>query len=63
MTLSTLYLGSNGTIVYHGHAGFLLSTVGFLVVEEHQPGPPTVGNSHLESGVEGFLLKASVFRL
>ena len=27
MTLSTLYLGKNGTIVYSGHAGFLVSTV------------------------------------
>ena len=29
MTLSTLYLGNDGTIVYQGHAGFLGSTVGF----------------------------------
>ena len=28
MTPSPLYLGNNGTIVYSGHAGFLVSTVG-----------------------------------
>ena len=28
MTLSTLCLGNYGTIVYEGHAGFLVSTVG-----------------------------------
>ena len=27
MTLNTLNLGNNGTIVYQGHAGFLVSTV------------------------------------
>ena len=27
MTLSTLYIGNTGTIVYEGHAGFLVSTV------------------------------------
>ena len=27
MTLSTLYIGNYGTIVYSGHAGFLVSTV------------------------------------
>ena len=27
MTLSTSYLGDSGSIVYSGHAGFLVSTV------------------------------------
>ena len=27
MTLNTRYLGNNGTIVYEGHAGLLVSTV------------------------------------
>ena len=30
MTLSALYLGSYGAVVYYGHAGFFVSTVGAL---------------------------------
>ena len=31
MTLGTLYLRNYGTIVYYGHAGFIVSTLGIRV--------------------------------
>ena len=59
MTLSTLNLGKNGTIVYLGHAGFLVSTepivypprleVGFRVYHGARRPPSTkVGEEGLE---------------
>ena len=50
MTLSTLNLGNNGTVVYLGHAGFLVSTVGIMLksclvligyLVEFEPMPPS----------------------
>ena len=49
MTLSSLYLGQNGTIVtivYEGHAGFVVSTVDPLIPSE--PRAPNLGLSWID---------------